>query len=190
MNYKLKDLQKLVQAMSGAEKRHFTLLSSAFFASKKDISEIALKEYTGVDTSIKNQLFKNVRKSLRTFHQEQSVEIRIHNYLSDIEILYDLNLPNQSLYLLKKAYKDAVAYEKFRLLLLILEWERKLNIVLDKPVKSIKAIAEEEQEVLRKLMQIVQLENIYSKAQERSHIEGAENNNLRALRLSKGNVLF
>jgi len=188
MGYKLKDLQKLVQAMSGAEKRHFSLLSSAFAASKNDplylqlfqtlcssktdISEISEKEGIGSYTPVKKRLFENVRKSLRMFHQEQSMEIRIHNYLSDIEILCDLNLPDQSLYLLRKAYNDAIAYEKFRLLLSVLEWERKLNIVLDQPTRSIKAIAEEEQEVLQKLMQIVHLENIYGKAKDMKRQHG------------------
>jgi hypothetical protein len=195
MAYKLKDLKKLVESLSSAEKRHFSLLSSAFSESevgslylqlfhalsrpKTDLSEPGLKDITFSVTPVKNRLFKNIRKSLRLFHQDQSIEIRIQNYLSDIEILYGLSLPEQSLYLLRKAYKDAVAYEKFRLLLQVLEWERKLNIVLDQPTRSIKAIAEEEQEVLRKLLQIVQLENIYGKAKDMKRQHGSVKGKLR-----------
>jgi len=103
-------------------------------------------------------------KSLRIFHQETSVEIIIQNHLSEIEILYNRSLPEQSLYILNKAYHLAAGFEKFGLLLQILEWEGKLNIIMDNPPRSIEAIAKEEREVLRKLTQITELEHIYNTA--------------------------
>jgi len=182
MFYSIKDLKKLVKSLSGAEKRHFSLFSSAFAASRKEpvylrlfrvltrpgseLSEFSEKGDFPEYTTIKERLFRNILKSLRLFHQEKSVEISIQNYLSDIEILYGRSLPEQSLYLLQKAYKNAVTYEKFGLLLQILEWEKKLNIVLDNPTRTIKDIAAEEEIVLQRLLQIMQLKNIYGKAKD------------------------
>ncbi len=174
--------------MSGAEKKHFILFFSsksskaqkplyiqlfqAFTKLKIELPELEESISPQVYTTGKKRLFKNLMASLRFYHQKSSVEIIIQNYLSEIEILYNHNLPKQSLYILKRAYALAVHYEKFGLLLQILEWEGKLNIILDNPTRTIEAIANEEQEVLRKLKQIIDLENIYNIARSRKRQHG------------------
>jgi hypothetical protein len=173
--YSLVDLKNLVKSLSGAEKRHFSLLSSTFInADKKplylQLFQHLIKEETELSdldslpelTTVKKRLFRNILKSLRVFHQDKSVEISIQNCLSDIEILYSLSLPKQSSYLLQRAYEQAVANEKFALLLSLLEWEKKLNMVLDSPSRSIMEIAREERHVLKQLMQLIELENLFS----------------------------
>lgn len=188
MFYKLSDLKKLIKSMSGAEKKHFSQLFSSFRAPgakpiylqlfqalskpKTELPEFDTQVSSQVYTTGKKRLFKNVMTSLRLFHQETSIEIMIQNYLSEIEILYNHNLPEQSLYILQKAYALTISYEKFGLLLQVLEWEGKLNIILDHPTRSIEAIAAEEQEVLCKLTQIMHLENIYNKARNRKRQHG------------------
>jgi len=164
--------------MSGAEKRAFSLLYAPAAASKKkpiylrlfqalsgrsnDLPEFTNEVSSQVYTIGKKRLFNNIMKSLRIFHQETSIEIIIQNHLSEIEILYHHSLPEQSLYVLNKAYHLAASYEQFGLLLHVLEWEGKLNIIMINPPRSIEAIAEEGQEVLQKLTQIMQLEKIYN----------------------------
>lgn len=178
-SYSIKDLKNLVKSLSTAEKRHFSLLSSAFAASSKEPLYIRLfqqlsqaqsehSDPSGMEdlpeiTTVKNRLFQNILRSLRMFHQQKSVEIDIQNKLSDIEILYSLGLPEQSYYLFRKAYKEAVEYEKFALLLQLLEWEKKLNIVLDHPLRSIDEIDEEERLVLQKLQQLMELESFFGR---------------------------
>jgi hypothetical protein len=51
---------------------------------------------------------------------------------------------------------------KFSIVLLILEWEKKLNIVLNIPSRLSKDIIDEEKKVLAMLTQIMELESIYS----------------------------
>lgn len=183
--------------MSGAEKRHFTLASSIYPSTGKAPlylqlfwtlakPESELSEFTGsfdptILYSAKKQLFENILKSLRRFHQEKSIEIKIQNYLSDVEVLLGLSLPEQSLYILKKASALAVKYEKFRLLLQIFEWERRLNMVLAKQEHSIQEISIKEEDTLRKLIQIVHLENIYSKAKDMKKLQGSIKENMQAM---------
>jgi len=180
MFYRTKDLKKLIKSMSMAEKRYFSLSSSTFIkagklpfylqlfqalsGAKDELPDFPEESSSQIYTTVKKRLFKNILKSLRHFHQEKSVEIRIQNDLSEIEILYSRGLPEQSLFLFDDAYKLAVTHEKFSLLLQILEWEHKLNMVLNVPTRTVEVIAAEEQEVLQKLLQVMHLGNIYSKA--------------------------
>lgn len=188
MPYTLNNLIELVKAMSGAEKRHFSLFASAFYSKgnpslyfqlfqvlclpKIELSESLKKNPHLKETAVKNRLFSNILKSLRLFHQNQSVEISIQNYLAEVEMLMGLSLPDQGFFILKKAYKMAVLFEKFQLLLQILEWERKLNIVMDRQSRSVNKIAKEEKIVLEKLTQIIELENIYGKIRDIKRHQG------------------
>lgn len=173
--YSVDDLRKLIKSLSGAEKRHFSLLSSSFVKSEKDPLYLRLfqhlqnheNEHSDLDalpelTTIKKRLFKNILKSLRVFHQDKSIEINIQNCLSDIEILYSLSLPRQSYYLFQRAYEQAASNEKFALLLQLLEWEKKLNLVLDSPSRTVMEIAREERSILKQLTQLIELENLFS----------------------------
>lgn len=174
-NHNFKDLEGLIKSLSAAEKRHFTLLSATFTSGSKEPqflklfhllqkpeSEISEQEKLTEFTALKSRLFTNILRSLRMFHQSKSIEINIQNSLSDIEILYSLSLPKQAYYIYRKAYAQVVTYEKFTLWLQLLEWEKKLNIILDNPERSIDKIAAEEREVLGKLTQLLGLENRFS----------------------------
>src|SRR5690606_27772313 len=123
-------------------------------------------------TIAKRRLYANILKSLRTSHDDMSVDVTIQNLLSEVEILYNHSLSEQSLPVLLKAYDLANKHEKFGLLLQVLDWERKLNIVLDNSNRTIAEIAGEEQRVLNKLVQIRQLENIYSHAKNLKKLHG------------------
>jgi len=174
--YSIEDLKKLVKSLSGAERRHFSLLSATFKKSDKEPVYLTLFQRLSDDESelsdfnelpklvtIKNRLFKNILRSLRLFHQDKSVEINIQNSLSDIEVLNGLGLSRQAYYLWQRAYQLAVDNEKFALVLQLLEWEKKMNMVLDEPSRSINEIAEEENRVLNQFTQLTRLENLFGR---------------------------
>ncbi len=179
---KKQDLVQLIESLSMAEKRYFSLWNKAVTTKKESAnylqlfhtitnsksvdSDLHLNTALQTRTNAAKRLYANILKGLLMFHQDSSVDITIQSLLSEVEILYGLALPGQSHTLLLKAYKLAVAHEKFGLLLHILQWERRINIVLDKPYRPVESIAEEEQEVLEKITQITYLENIYSKARQ------------------------
>jgi hypothetical protein len=179
MKRKTNDLQNLVLSLSGGEKRYFSLFSKAFSKNEgtlyldmyqrlaKGESKLLDEEkgYTPtVITMTKQRLFNNILKSLRLYYQDKSVDMVIQNQLSEVEILYKLGLPEQGLLLIHKAYQLAESNEKFGLLLQVLEWEKRMNIVLDIPSRAPESIAEDERATLDKLRQIMSLEHIYSKA--------------------------
>ncbi|WP_316835018.1 hypothetical protein [Pedobacter nutrimenti] len=182
MYYTIEDLQKLIDSLSGAEKRYFKTSSKAFSAEgeypkylqlydhmasgQTQYREMDLTLRGNVQTTAKRQLFLNILKSLRDFHQKKSPEIIIQNSISEIEILCHLNLPDQSMGILRKALKLADEKEKFGLVLQILEWERRLNLVSSTGGRSNAEVKKEEHLVLSKLTQIKELESIYIQAKE------------------------
>jgi len=188
MYYTIKDLKRLINAMSGAEKRYFVVASKAFLTegqypnylklfdllknSRSQTPEPEIKLSDRVQTSAKRQLFENIIKSLRDFHKDRSIDTVIQNLLGEIELLYHLNLPQQSLVPFGKAYRLASDHEKFGLLLQVLEWERRLNIVLPVATRPTMEIQYEEQIVLEKLQQVLDIESIYNRAKELKKYNG------------------
>lgn len=180
MNYSMRDLKTLINSLTGAEKRYYSIISRAFhqngeepmyqklFATlskdKSELPEIWEGSSPQVYTTAKKQLFSNLLRSLRIYHQDKSPEIIIQNQLSEVEILYHLNLAQQSLIILNKARKMAREHEKFGLLLQILDWERRLGIALDSHQRLANEIQKEERDVLKKLSQIMDIESVYAHA--------------------------
>ncbi len=155
------------------EKRPFFLQLYHLYKEGKSEQSKIFKQYgPQVLTTTKRRLYDNILKTLRSFHHDISVDAIIQNHLLEIEILYNHSLPEQSLFILKKAHDLAIRYEKFGLLLQILDWERKLNIVLVHPERSLNEIVVEEEEVHNKLVQTRSLENIYSKAKDLKKLYG------------------
>lgn len=179
MNQQRNDLELLVQALKGGEKRYFCNFSKAFTADgeyplylnlyellENGNSEVQ-KNFIGTSkqslTTTRKRLYGNILKSLRLFHSDRSANISVQNLLADVENLYNLGLANQGLLQLNKAYKLVEQHEKFGLMLQLLDWEKRLNIVLQNPTRSSEAINLEERQVLAKLTQIMTLEGLYSK---------------------------
>jgi hypothetical protein len=175
------DLSQLIQAMSGGEKGYFVNFSKAFNAETEYPLYLQLfrqhsnsqskqpEHFSGTTEKskimAKKRLYQNVMKSLRSYHQEKSESIIIQNILTEVEILYNLSLAQQSLFQLNKAHELATKYEKFGLLVQILEWESRLNVVLDEPTRTQEAIVKEEEQVLEKQRQFRFLENVFVKAE-------------------------
>jgi len=180
MYHKKDDLSQLISALSKAEKKCLTIFFTIFPKRQKrnymQLLEFIQKKSPHYKSSLegslktkinaKRRLYDNIMRSLRHHHDTKSIDIIIQNLLSEIEILYDLCLPEQAFTALQRAYLHASKYEKHGLLLQIIEWERKLNLVLDKPSRSNETIEQEEQHVLEKLNQVIAFRNIFSKVKE------------------------
>jgi hypothetical protein len=172
--------QQLVSSLSGGEKRYFTNFSKSFNLPAEKPMFLQLFQYyeNGESelpnvfstsspqalTTTKRRLYRNILKSLRSMNEDRSIDIRIGNQLADIEILYHLNLPEQGAFIINNTRRLAASHERFGLLLQILEWEKRLNIVLDMPTRPAEDILAEEQKVLQQFRQVMDLENIYGKA--------------------------
>ncbi len=192
------DLKSLIESLSQAEKRHFYqhlksqnhLATPYYLELFKALSHntesklIQLPEMSSKKalSNAKIRLYQQLMQSLRSYHQDSSTELYIQNLICEVEILYGRGLPDQSLVLLKKAQKAATAHENFGLLLQLLNWERKLNIILNTPTRSNQDIISEEIQIFEHFNIINKVENIYSKVIEikkkNGYVSGAAKMNL------------
>ncbi len=192
MQLKKDDLIHLIEVLSQAEKKSLTLFLQSLPSGnsidyidlfrklqvKKGIPNIKRLGSSQAQAKAKRRLYDNILKGIRAHHDKKSVDIITQNMLSEIEILHDFNLPDQAMRMLDKAYLLAKKFEKHGLLLQILSWESKLNIVLDKPARSMESIITEEQEVLGKLSQIMLMKSMYNKLKQIKKQQGYSKGNI------------
>ncbi|MEN5232431.1 hypothetical protein [Sphingobacterium faecium] len=175
MYRKKDDLEHLIQSLTSSEKSYLT---KAFKQSKEDSMYVTLYEQLQRAKSLmslpscqlsgkvlinkKYVLYETILKHLKQMHSKLSHDVSIQNLLADVEILYNHSLADQAMLLLLKARKIAGTHEKYGLYLQILNWEQKLSIVMDQPMRPIEAIRSEEEEILAKNAQINLLLSFYS----------------------------
>lgn len=137
-------LFKLIRKMTPSEKRYFKrfgLLQQKKDENKYTLLFDAINEQTAYDepalhiqfegydfvnnfSEIKKYLFNQIKKALRNYHSQSSIDIVLYNYLSDISILYSKELYIESQRIIKKAEKLALRHEKFSILVVLTEWKR------------------------------------------------------------------
>ncbi len=195
--FKKNDIKELIDSLSQAEKRFFLQylksqnhqttpyyleLFKAYSAPESKLARLPEMASKKAFSNAKIRLYQQLMQSLRIYHQDSSTELQVQHLICEIEILYDRGLPEQSLTLLIKAQKAAAEQENFGLLLQLLNWERKLNIILDSPTRSNQHIITEEQKIFKQFDEIIQLENLFSKViaikKGNGYVKGAAKKNL------------
>lgn len=178
MNKQKDYLERLIASLSKEEKRHYSMLFS-HFKNEKDKphhyrlyqqyeneksgkSKIVNQEERSQFYDAKRQLYSILLRRIRDLNEDSSPDISIQNKLNNVVLLYQRSLPDQGMLELKKAYREAAKYEKFGLILQLLDWEKKLNSVMAEPSRELKSIQAEERDILRKFTQQMDLEGIYN----------------------------
>ena len=139
------DLFRLVKSLQPTEKRYFKLFSSLHKGDKNYIKlfdaidkqkiydEEKIKKIHSKSPFIKhlpwekNNLYKLILKSLRTYHSGKSVDSELMDLIRDAEILLKKSLNDQSKKLLVKARKISSAYEQNFLVPLITRLEFRMH---------------------------------------------------------------
>ena len=136
----------LIKSLTKAEKRHFKLFSQLHerkngnryvklfdtIEKQKNYNEDDIKkQFEGekfIDqlTATKNYLYHLILKSLRNYHAEDSIEMRLKSLLMDIEILYTRGLFLQVEKLVAKGIRLALEYDQHVRLMEILFWKERL----------------------------------------------------------------
>ena len=177
--YKQKNyLERLITSLSKEEKRHYTLLSlhqeseskkphhfllyQYYDNGKSGISKPTIFEEPGQFYDAKRQLYRILLRRIRDLNEDSSPDISIQNKLNNVVLLYQRSLPEQGMLELKKAYQEASKFEKFGLMLQLLDWEKKLNSVMAVPSRKLEVIQQEGRDILRKFTQQMDLEGIYN----------------------------
>jgi hypothetical protein len=119
----------LVQQKKDANK--YTLLFDAINDQDAYDEAALLKQFEKYDfvnnfSEIKKYLFEQIKKALRNYHAQSSIDSILYKHLSDINILYQKELYQECDKIIKKAKKLAQKHEQFNILLLLNEWKRKV----------------------------------------------------------------
>lgn len=124
---------RLIQALSGTEKRYFKIFSTKHIIGEKnhyatlfDIIEkqkefddrLARKEFVSISkstnyTEFKYYTYKMILKSLAEYHSKGSVAAELRDYLQQVEILINKDLFDEASQILGAAKKLAVKNEEF-----------------------------------------------------------------------------
>ena len=88
-----------------------------------------IEQFKGYDfvnnfSEIKKYLFQQIQKALRNYHAQNTIDIILYNYLTDISILYSKEMYSDCEKLIRKAKKLALKHEKWTILLSLNEWKR------------------------------------------------------------------
>ena len=170
----------LIKAMTKAEKRHFKMYSSInaidgdkdyirlfdAMEAQEAYDEKALLEkfknepYFSQLNGVKFYLYRQIMKSLKIIQDDSSDNVKLQNYLAEIEILFGKKLFKNCATTIKKARIYAQKHENFLKLLEIMAWESKIatwNHDVDE-VESLKREWKEEgHDVLKKYTEIFEL---------------------------------
>lgn len=178
------ELFNLIKSLTKSEKRFFKLFSSLqsgeknyfklydYIEKSDEYNETKLKEDFKDENFIKhlpsekNHLYKQILKSLRQFHGEQSISLLLMQEIKNIEILYNKTLYKEATKFLNRAKKIAHEHEKFYFIIDLIAWEKILiaasyeagNFDVD-----LNNIIEEEQEVINKLRNLAEYQILYSR---------------------------
>jgi len=172
------DLKSLIESLSKAEKRHFYQylksqnhqespyyleLFKALSGTESQLAQLPEMVSRKAFSNAKIRLYQQLMQSLSIYHQNSSTELSVQHMICEIEILYDRGLPEQSIILLRKAQKTAAGQENFGLMLQLLTWERKINIISDTPTRNKLDITTEERNIFENFDEVNTLESIFSK---------------------------
>lgn len=202
------DVKGLIESLSQAEKRHFYQylksqhhqespyyieLFKALSGTKSQLDQLPKMTSKKALSNAKIRLYQQLMQSLRIYHENSSSELSIQNMICDIEILYNRGLPEQGIIPLRKAQKAAAEQENFGLLLQLLTWERKINILSDSPTRNKLDITTEERKLFERFDEVNTLESIFSKVidikKKYGYVKGAARKSLDQIVL-KNNKLY
>ena len=110
----------------------------------------------------KNQLIKQILRSIRNDNANFSINIKLNNLLSEIELLYQRELFDQCSFLMEKSLKLAKEHEKNSYLVILLNWRSKINIQ-HKNISNTRTHIEETIQQQRNYLENSLIENDYWK---------------------------
>ncbi|WP_192820274.1 hypothetical protein [Rufibacter sp. LB8] len=134
---------QLIKSLTPSEKRHFRLFTNKS-GSSEDLKflqlfdaleqqeslneEKVLKQVPSIKkaqlANLKNNLYKHLLSSLRTYHAAQNLDIQLHEQLDYARVLYNKGFYQQSLKMLDKVKVTALEYELPHIALTAIDFEK------------------------------------------------------------------
>ncbi|MGQ0829842.1 MAG: hypothetical protein ACT4ON_15755 [Bacteroidota bacterium] len=154
-------LFKLIHSLSKNEKGYFKKYMSRYSSNadtdlvklfdaiekQKEYDESKLKKVFAGDNIVKhlsvskNHLHHSILESLRSYHKDVSVEVKLCNMLHDVEILLRKTLYNDCMDVLNKAKVLAIRYQRYSMLLEIYGYIFRINTMQRKDRNDFSPIA-------------------------------------------------
>lgn len=178
------ELARLITSLTKSEKRYFKMFSSMQSGEKsylklfdaiekhEDYDEDKIKKmFVGEELlkrlpSVKNYLYNQVLKSLRTNYSGNTAESQIKGMLEDVAILYEKRLYKQCVKILDRAKELAKTNELLLQLIEINNWEEKVFIEilpLDKFEKFLSESINEQETLVELQKNITQYRGLFNK---------------------------
>lgn len=178
------ELFNLIKSLTKTEKRFFKLQSSlqsgeknylkifSVIDAQEDYDEEAVKDHFKNERFVKhfpsekNHLYKQLLKSLRAYHADNSTSSILKEEIKNIEVLYKKALFKECNKFLKRAKKIAAAHEKFYYWFELISWEK---LLLEEAFEAgefgtgLDPLVQEEHEVIEKLRNLAEYHILYSK---------------------------
>ncbi|MFT6844853.1 MAG: hypothetical protein ACJAUV_001041 [Flavobacteriales bacterium] len=178
------ELFNLIKSLTKTEKRFFKLQSSlqsgdknylkifSFIDTQDNYDEESVKNHFKNERFIKhfpsekNHLYKQLLKSLRAYHADNSISSILKEEIKNIEVLYKKALFKECNKFLKRAKKMAQEHEKFYYWFELISWEKAL---LEEAFEAgefgtgLDPLVEEEHLVIEKLRNLAEYHILYSK---------------------------
>jgi hypothetical protein len=145
-NQNIDPIFQLIKSLTPSEKRHFRLFTNRS-GSSEDLKFLqlfdALEQQETLDeaqvlkevptikkaqlANLKNNLYKHLLSSLRTFHTPQNLDIQLHEQLDYARVLYNKGFYQQSLKMLDKVKVAALEYELPHIALTAIDFEKQIE---------------------------------------------------------------
>lgn len=146
---KKEPLFDLIKSMTGLEKRYFKLYASRHTIGEKNnylliyeaveplekYNEEDVKQSLAKDLKIKNfaveknYLYRLILKSLNSYNRNTSITGKLREKLLNIEILFNKKHYTQALKIVAKTKQAALEYEKYKLLIELIDWQMRIKVV-------------------------------------------------------------
>jgi tetratricopeptide (TPR) repeat protein len=175
----------MLEATSKRKESNLSKLFEFLSAQKKYSEEAILKKFADESFSkqlhvTKNHLYEAILKSMRAYNIEKSLDHKLKSMLHDVQFLYDKRLVHQAKTILKRVKNLSEEYEKYTTQLEVLDWEAKIlasQFYVGSIEKDIDNISDKYYEVLEKLQNSREYNDLQSKMFNNYYKEGIERKN-------------
>ncbi len=167
-------LADLIASLSKAEKRYFKLSTNLQKGNKKYIElfdalekSLPLDKLEGGSKSqlpvLRNYLQHLILRSIRSFHEEATMDVVLRNALNEIELLFSRKQYTLASRILERAKKTAAHHERYPILFSLIDWEMRLNGPESSPHEQseIEKLHEEWKQASHRYDEVRQLRKIY-----------------------------
>ncbi|MCB0396521.1 MAG: hypothetical protein KDD36_07700 [Flavobacteriales bacterium] len=153
-------IRRKLSSNRSSQSAHETLFNAMRSADEndEDLFKASVKNIAHY-SRLKHYLYHETLNNLQDYHMESTVETQLQSLLHNIDILTERSLLDQATIQLRKAKKIALRYEKFMMLLNLIDIEKRMisNVINEEQLIKLE---QEEQNTLDRIQEIIKYQNL------------------------------